>query len=232
MSLNLSISRLGLSGGGGNPHPFSISFTGLSLISQQKTANTFTTTKDFSVTAVAGERIVFVVSTLTANAVTSIVVDPGGGNEIATTIRTSGTSNNVRMLIADVVWPATGTFTVRLTWAASTGETIAHFLNAKSLNFVDASNAAFTGVNPSSVTQSINTTVGQSVLFVAGLNTQTDVDLVQGVDELVGAIQTSGTRGFYLARNNAVAGGTPQAFQLTWESASFLPGHAALGVYG
>lgn len=208
---------------------------GLTLLSQNVSPAVFSTTKDFTVTGVAGERLVFVAgSTTTTQSIVSIVIDPGGPNETTTTIRTQGASNGARVAIADAVWPVSGARTVRATWTGTNaaGQMALSVFTAKSLSFIDASNAGFASVSPQTVNQSINTTVGQSVIFAALLNTQVDVDLIQGVNEEVGVIQAIGTRGFYLARNNAVAGGSPQPFQMTWPTASFLPGHAALGVYG
>ena len=208
---------------------------GLSLVDQEVSPNVFTTNKDFTITGTAGDRMVFVVATGTVtNSVDTIMIDPGGANQTAVTIRTQGHSNNARIVIADAIWPVSGSLTVRVTFTGvnAAGQTALTVLNARSLNFINASNATFASVSPAKVVQTINTTVGQSVLFAAMLNSQVDFELIQGVNEEVGVIQSIGTRGHYLAKNNGVAGGSPQTFEMVWPTASFVPGHAALGVYG
>jgi hypothetical protein len=212
--------------------PFTLASPGFSLLMQGAGAPGFATTKDYTVDAVSGDTTVFLVGSLSAtHAVTSIVADPGGANETTATIRTQGVSNGVRIVIADAVWPVTGSRTVRVTFANSVGDTLLTALNAGGMTYQNASNATFTAANPSSVTQTINTTAGDSVVFAALLNTQVAVETVQGVDEIVGSKQLASTRGFDVAKNDAVAGGTPESFQLRWPTSSNIPGHAALGVY-
>lgn len=204
---------------------------GLTLLAQSVTPAGFATTHNFSVSATAGNTVPLVIAWSGTNALNSVTIDPGGANETVATIRTSGGSNGGSLALADVVWPATGSLTVRLVFASGVQYVALNAFDAKSLVHQVSSQATFAASSPQSVTQSINTTVGQSVVFAAILNTLDDVELAQGVDEVVGATQAHATRGSYVAKNDGVVGGTPQAFQLTWPDVNNVPGHGLLGVY-
>lgn len=235
-ALTGSVKGVALVSGGGDSDlvtfgPFTLA-GGLELLTQQATASGFGTIKDFTVTGTAGETVALVIALTSANANTGVVIDPGGGNEIAATVRTSGGSSGAYFVLADVVWPATGALTVRTTWASSINPICITAISVGSKTHQVSNNAASGNeADPETHSQTVNTTAGQSVIFSVTLDSTSAMTLAAGADTILGVEQALGTRRNWVAKKDAAAGGTPETFTMQWAGVSNKPSHGVLGVY-
>jgi hypothetical protein len=202
---------------------------GLTLLTHSVDADA-ATTHTATATATAGETVVIVL-TWSGNALSSVLVDPGGANLAATSRQNNITSSN-GVALFDVVWPSTGALTIETTCSGSTTGMGFSILGAGSKTHQASQRNTSGGSNPEFHEESINTTSGQSVVMAVCFNHDVDPSSYINFSALVGTRHSlaTGRRGF-VAKNDSVSGGTPQAFRMTWTSASFLASNGLVGVY-
>jgi hypothetical protein len=204
------------------------------LIGEAVDSAGFSTQRNASFSATAGDTVVICLTWISTNNVNSVVVDPGGGNETTATVRSNATSSAPRVAMYDVVWPATGSLNIRCNMSASVNVMGYVVLSAGSKTHQNSILATQASTNPQFVSGSLNTTAGHSAIMHAhNAAGNLAATLTSGVDTPVG---TGGrmllTSNYYAhtATKDSVAGGTPEAFRMDWSSTGSATS-AVIGIY-
>ena len=210
--------------------------TELVLLTQAVSDATSTPNKDFTVNGTAGETVVFVVNFGGgAPVLNSVTIDPGGPNQTTAVIRTQGAEANAMAALADVVWPASGSLTVRCNFSISLGIVGFTAISAGSRTHQTSNTAQSASVaTPEVHAQTANATVGQAAILSATISSSgADAEPLAGVNAVVGGMITlAATRRAHVMKADSVAGGAPQTFSMRWPTLGFQASRGVLGIYG
>jgi hypothetical protein len=207
---------------------------GFTLISQDVNVSTSSTTRNTTVTATAGTRVILANQWGTTVNLTTFTVDPGGPNETVLTARQILQGTTEAVALFDLVWPVTGALTVRSVYDANlTSGPVISAIDAGSMAYVTGVADASTGANPEFHETTLATTAGHKALMVVTIDSAAADEvpvLAAGLTDHVGVRQQVGSRKCFIAKSENTAGGS-ETFRMNFPNTSFKSSRAVVAVY-